>query len=333
MKGLHFLVATVPAVAIAFFGACRPAYASSLTIDGTFSSSITSLSDAAAIEVAIDAAISVIEGDITSPNNITVAIDFTNMSSGLGENNSGAVTVSYFEYYNALKAVATSPDLLTALASLGAAPVNNSSPNPVNGSDEVELTTAEARNLGFGGAPQISGTGGPFDAVVELNTSITSPPNGLSGFYSLESAAMHELDETLGIGGDGSTLANSGGAIGDLDLYRYSAPGVRSYTTSASAVSYFSIDGGNTVLSYFNQVAGADYADWSSDPIPPGFGVQVQDAFSEPGTNPTLGTNELIAFQSIGYQVTTAPEPSTLLLSGSMLAIVAGVRKRRLNGK
>ena len=36
MKGLHFLVATVPAVAIAFFGACRPAYASSLTIDGTF---------------------------------------------------------------------------------------------------------------------------------------------------------------------------------------------------------------------------------------------------------------------------------------------------------
>jgi hypothetical protein len=97
----------VPAVAIAFFGACRPAYASSLTIDGTFSSSITSLSDAAAIEVAIDAASSVIEGDITSPNNITVAIDFTNMSSGLGENNSGAVTVSYFEYYNALKAVAT----------------------------------------------------------------------------------------------------------------------------------------------------------------------------------------------------------------------------------
>jgi hypothetical protein len=148
--------------------------------------------------------------------------------------------------------------------------------------------------------------------------------------YPLEAIILHETDEVLGIGGSGSTIGG-GPAVGDLDLYRYSAPGVRSYTTNPNAISYFSIDGGNTVLSYFNQTSGADYADWLSNPIPNGFNPQVQDAFGEPGTNPSLGPNELLAFNAIGYQV-TAPEPSTLLLGGITLALGYWIvrRKRRV---
>jgi PEP-CTERM motif len=308
-------------IAGAVLGGHTPSYAGDVTITATFDSSITSLPNAAAIEGAIDSAIGAIEAAVSSPNNIAVTVDFQNMSSGLGQSNTTFYNVSYYDYYNALKAVATTPAQLTAIASLGAAPTSESSVNPVTGTTQMTITSAEGRNLGFN-TPGGSGPGGTFDSVVSFNTSLTSPPNGLAGNYGLQAVATHELDEVLGIGGSGSNLGN-GNTIGDLDLFRYSAPGVRSYSTSA-ATSYFSIDGGNTVLSYFNQEAGADYADWSSDPIPNGFPVQVQDAFGTPGTNPKLGVNELTAFNVIGYGITSVPEPSTVTMLGTALLVLAG---------
>src|SRR5208283_4478842 len=127
------------------------------------------------------------------------------------------------------------------------------------------ITSAEGRNLGFDKPGFVDGT---FDSQIGLNTSITFPPNANNGsFYGLQAVANHEIDEALGIGGTGSWIGESGlSAVGDLDLYRYSASGVRSFSTvqTTSPFSYFSIDGGATVLSYFNQTAGADYGDWLS---------------------------------------------------------------------
>ncbi len=140
--------------------------------------------------------------------------------------------------------------------------------------------------------------------------------------------ANHEIDESLGVGGGASTIGDTGffaTGVGDMDLYRYTAPGVRSFSTLniTTPYSYFSIDGGNTVLSYFNQTPGADYADWLSNPIPAGFSPQVQDAFGEPGSNPALGVNEITAFNAIGYDLIGAPtpEPSSLLLAGLALGL------------
>jgi hypothetical protein len=94
-----------------------PAHAT-LTIDPTFDPSIASVTGA---ETAINSAISSIESNITSPNNITVDIYFTNMTSGLGESTTTIYEPTYFQHYNAFKAVATQPNQLTVLASLGAA--------------------------------------------------------------------------------------------------------------------------------------------------------------------------------------------------------------------
>jgi hypothetical protein len=303
-----------------------PADAAGLTIVPTFDSSITSLPGSAGIEGAINAAIGVLEKDVSSPNNITVTIDFQNITSGLGQSNTTEYFVNYSDYYNTYKAVATSPAQLTALASLGPAPASGG-PNPVNGNSLMIITSAEGRNLGFN-TPGGVGPGGTYDSVIGVNTSITSPPKGLSGNYGLQSVVAHEIDEALGIGGTGSTIGavGSSGPVGDLDLYRYSAPGVRSYTTSDPHQPYFSINGGVTALSYFNQAGGgSDYGDWQSNPLHPGFTYQVQDAFGQPGTNPALGVNELTALNVIGYGLTsTIPEPSTVTMLGTAVLVASG---------
>ena len=69
-----------------------------------------------------------------------------------------------------------------------------------------------------------------------------------------------------------------------------------------------------------------------ADGLPDGFEPRVQDAFGKPGTNPALGVNELTAFNAIGYDLVAAPtpEPSSLLLFGSALLIVASAGRRRL---
>jgi len=171
---------------------------------------------------------------------------------------------------------------VAALTSLGPAPTGPSSGKPVNGSTQVDIPSAEGTNLGFNTPGTIAAPGGAYDTEISLNTSLTYPPGPNNGSnYGLEAVANLEMDESLGIGGTGSTLT---GAVGDLDLFRYSAPGVRSYsnTQTTSPYSYFSIDGGNTVLSYFNQTSGADFADWLSNPIPAGFQPQVRTRTANP---------------------------------------------------
>ena len=74
-----------------------------------------------------------------------------------------------------------------------------------------------------------------------------------TGLYDLQSVVAHEVNEALGSNSGLNGLQNNDptptGAIGTMDLYRYSAPGVRSFNTNAATNAYFSVDGGATNLS------------------------------------------------------------------------------------
>ena len=108
------------------------------------------------------------------------------------------------------------------------------------------------------------------------------------------------------------------GNIEPLDLFRYGAAGVRSFTTSAAATSYFSIDGGTTNLVGFNQYSPAgsvnDYGDWFSNNGAGATVPRVQDSNGTSGSEPNLNV-ELTRLDILGFTLTSLPGPQITVSS------------------
>ena len=301
--------------------------ANALTIDDTFESSLTSSPNAAALESAIDQASNTIAALYSNP--ITVNILFGYSSSVHGQSQTGYYQTSYSSYANLLTANATANPantvLSTAVANLG------------NGNGAAGLpifsTPANLRALGVTTATGFYNSNGTFiasggqkyDGVVTIGN-LSTASNGPGYNSQAVSIAEHQINEILGGGGAGSTLGTSNQSLGfgGLDLYRYQSNGstiagvtsIPSFTTSASAVVAFSVDGGQTALAQFNQAGGgSDYGDFAFTGTP-----EIQGAFdSGPTKLYTTSSVEYATMESIGYDpVTVTPLPSTwlMLLSG-----------------
>jgi hypothetical protein len=137
----------------------------------------------------------------------------------------------------------------------------------------------------------------------------------------------HEIDEVLGGGGTGTTLndvADNNSLKGDtgvMDLYRYHSTGATcsgvtstpSFTTVASEVACYSIDGGTTSIAQMNQSGVGDFGDYTGS-------TSIQN-FTVPGSQVAVYTpasTEFAMMESIGWDgATSVPEPSSMLLLGS----------------
>ena len=317
-----------PALVMALAMGVRPADASNvsaLNIIPTFDSSITSDPNAAAIEGTINLAILFYDTTFTTATAapIGVTIDFKAVTSGLGESQTTLYDVGYQAFINSLTAASSGDSTdSTALAHLPAGAIN-----PVNGNTDFLVKTANLKALGFNGAsfPPIGG----FDGVISLNTQLTTPGSpGSSLQFSLLTTTEHEIDEVLGLGSSLPDFTNPS----PEDLFRYAANGTRSFTTNSTAQAFFSLNGTTDLAQFDNQNDGGDFADWQSNPLPNGVQPKVQDAFATAGANVSLssGSVEAVALDAIGYNFAAAntetPEPASLLLCGSVLALAGLIR-------
>ena len=331
-NGLRFSHGTkcVPCFVVLLFLVAGVSVAkANLVIDGTFGNSITSLSDASTVEAGIDAAITRLEAAVATP--ITVYIDFESIGTGLGESDTYYQEISYSQYTSDLQSLPMLSGVQqTALASL---PVQTD--NPVDGDPNMYLTLPLLRAIND---PTYGTYFGGLDSTISLNLSIinasrtgTQNPDD----YDLQAVVAHEMDEALGIGGAGSVL-NSGttGPVRPMDLFRYSASGVRSFSESSDVTSYFSINGGVTDLVHFNQTSAGDFGDWGNGTTPAenegNTPPQVQDAFGDPGVDVNIGLNELTALNAVGYELAPVPEPSGVWLLGGGVIVVAIALRRKL---
>jgi hypothetical protein len=130
----------------------------------------------------------------------------------------------------------------------------------------------------------------------------------------------HEIDEVLGLGSALPSIP-SGNPFPE-DLFRYDSTGARSFTTTATAQAFFSINGTTDLAQFDNQNDGGDFGDWQSNPLPAGVQPKVQDAFATVGATPALGV-ELRALDGIGYD--SIPEPGAGGLLVAALVVLAGL--------
>ncbi len=282
-----------------------------LVIHPTFDGSITSNPNAAAIESMISRAISFHESLFTDPTTIQIRFRYTTTAPDgmplsmrtLALTNMVIYPIPWSTYISALRADATTSNDTQANASLPGTAL----------SGNVRPSSAGGRAVGLNTPPAMFangsvGQGGPYDAIVTLNSAapyqFNRPPSASS--FDAQRAIEHEVDEAIGLG---SRLGGNGNDLRPQDLFSWSSPSNRNISTSGTR--YFSINGGVTNIVNFNQNPDGDLGDWFSEECPQTH-PYVQNAFACPGQSSDISATspEGINLDVIGYDLTQTTQTS-----------------------
>ena len=185
----------------------------------------------------------------------------------------------------------------------GAGTLPSSSPD----SGSLYMGSAEAKALGFLGASSTLDGSVGISANTAWDYSATTTPT--ANQYYLAGTLEHEISEVMGRVSDLGTR----GEYTVADLYRYSAPGVRSVAPGGSgSTAYFSIDNGTTNLgSWNNHTSNGDLADWYPQGPGPG-GNDAYNDYSNPGVINSVSPTDIILMQALGW-TTSGPTATSVM--------------------
>ena len=268
---------------------------SAMTINVTYDSSVTSLTNAAQVEAAVASAVQTFQDLFTNAITVNITVAFSS-SVGLGQSSTPETgNPVYDDLVNALSASST-----TAADSNSVASLPGSDPT---GDGPWWIPTAEAKALGsIGGFVYVGPNDPTSDGQVTFASTVSytlDPTNrAVLNKWDFIGVVEHEISEVLG---RSYSLNVGGGGYIPYDLFRYTGNGVQSLNANDSGV-YFSINDGLTSLKSFNPNNGGDVQDWASGGTPDSF-----DAFLASGQKAILSSADLTALDILGYNLNFHP--------------------------
>lgn len=274
------------------------ASSSPFVINVTYDASVNNAP--AAFKADVAAAVSYFESQFTDHVTINIAVGYGEVggytlgSGALGESLTYLSNFSYSQIKNALATDATTADDTSAVASLSAT-------SPVNGS--FWTSTAEAKALSLMGASsQVDGyVGFASGNLFDYNSS-----DGITGgLYDFYGTVAHEISEVMGRSlFVGETIGTTSNSYDVLDLFHYSANGVRDF--SGTTPGYFSVNSGATNLDNFNTNSGGDDGDWATSA-----GADSFSAFATPGAVDTISQTDLRELDVLGWNLGSSSSTPT----------------------
>jgi large repetitive protein len=178
--------------------------------------------------------------------------------------------------------------------------------SPLSGT--MFMAQAEAKALGlYSNSSALDGYCG-FSSAVSWDYTTAAPSGGQ--FY-LIGTLEHEITEIMG---RQSMINLAPNFYAPMDLFRYSAPGVRDLTAGGSgSTAYFSIDNGATNLgTWNNNPNNGDLGDWYGSPYPSGGANDAANDYSSPGVTNVFSTSDITLMQALGWTTASGPVAPTI---------------------
>ncbi|WP_158931818.1 NF038122 family metalloprotease [Acidisphaera sp. S103] len=292
-------------IALAMLGGAAllpaPAFANlvlDVTYDFSYDPGIT-LAQENQVETAFNGVAQQFEAAITNPITVNVqvsvgTINGTTQTLPSGNDSGNEVHLIQMGPTAATSLAATEAALASTGATLPAA--------PATGGATFYMPQAEFKALGL--SPANFSPLNPIDGYIGFSSNLAlfsflGTPSG--GAVSFQAVAEHEIEEVLGR----LSSLNDGGVTSSyealpFDLFRYSSPGVSSYSENAAA--YASTDGGVTDLGTFEYVdPNADRSDWLNLPNPTS--TDAQNSGFTQNVNEGLSISDEDVLKGLGYTI------------------------------